>query len=213
MAISSPLRFKGYNIKLPDVELKNNGHAVTMYVKKKDSISIRGGLLPYTYTLHQIHFHWGSYSVRGSEHTVNGKAYPLEMHLVHYKDSYGSVGQAVKYMSGLAVLGIMFKVTPFNNTALDPIIKSLKSLKQDDEVNIPLNMALWRLLPINTNSFFRYYGSLTTPGCNEVVIWTVFTDTADISEQQLSEFRMLMDSKGERLHDNNRPTQPLNNRE
>ncbi len=32
----------------------------------------------------QLHFHWGSSDGRGSEHTVEGSAYPLEMHLVHY---------------------------------------------------------------------------------------------------------------------------------
>lgn len=42
------------------------------------------------------------------------------------------------------------------------------------------------LLPSNTNQFFRYQGSLTTPTCNEVVVWTVFTTPIPISSRQVS---------------------------
>lgn len=46
--------------------------------------------------------------------------------------------------------------------------------------------SLQNLLPqSNLRSFYRYNGSLTTPGCNEVVVWTVFTQPIYVSETQV----------------------------
>lgn len=39
---------------------------------------------------------------------------------------------------------------------------------------------------VNTSLFVRYSGGLTTPGCNEVVQWTVFTEKIAISSAQVS---------------------------
>lgn len=40
---------------------------------------ITKGNLPGNYIAAQFHFHWGHDSTEGSEHTLEGKAYPLEV--------------------------------------------------------------------------------------------------------------------------------------
>ena len=40
-------------------------------------------------------------------------------------------------------------------------------------------------LPTDHISFYRYNGSLTTPGCNEAVTWTVFVNDIEISADQV----------------------------
>ena len=59
--------------------------------------------------------------------------------------------------------------------------------------------------------YFSYHGSLTTPGCNEVIHWVVFRTPLSIYKRQLRQFRKVFNNKGSRLVDNFRPTQPLNN--
>ena len=44
-----------------------------------NAYSVSGGSLPTTYYATQFHFHWGSDDSKGSEHTVDGKSYPMEV--------------------------------------------------------------------------------------------------------------------------------------
>ena len=43
------------------------------------SIGISGSGLPTDYYLEQVHFHWGTTNKVGSEHMVDGHAYPMEV--------------------------------------------------------------------------------------------------------------------------------------
>ncbi|XP_045125786.1 carbonic anhydrase 2-like [Portunus trituberculatus] len=182
-------------------------------LEQKNPPALFGGDLDGQYNFLQYHFHWGKDSSEGSEHTIDGKKFPGEIHLVHWKASYGSVAEAINFDDGIAVLGIMLELSKTDNAYLNPIFDNLdKITKADAEVKIP-PFALNRLLPLNVDDFFRYEGSLTTPTCNEIVIWTVFKDTVKISYKQLAKFRTLMDEKGNLLVETFRPVQPLNGRE
>merc|ERR1712083_70933 len=76
----------------------------------------------------------------------------------------------------------------------------------------PIPMA--DLLPKDTKNFYRYQGSLTTPGCNEIVVWTVFKESVGISAGQMAKFRqnVKLNDSGKTLVDNYRAVQPLHGR-
>ena len=55
---------------------------------------------------------------QGSEHTIDGKKYPMEVHLVHWNKKYGTVEEAMKHPDGLAVIGFMYEVSFLVSRAL-----------------------------------------------------------------------------------------------
>ena len=65
----------------------------------------------------------------------------------------------------------------YDNTNLQPLVSQLNQVTQDGkEVNLTLLIPFFEIIPAQTTSFYRYNGSLTTPACNQIVIWTVFNN-------------------------------------
>lgn len=55
------------------------------------------------------------------------------------------------------------------------MVDQLGDVLQNHEETILTNLVSFKdLLPKQTTSFYRYSGSLTTPFCQQIVIWTVF---------------------------------------
>ena len=82
--VSDPFIYSNYETKLIGAKLSNNGHTVQLNSPNNFIAQISGGGLNSTYQFAQLHFHWGDTQKQGSEHTKNGQAFPMEVHLVHF---------------------------------------------------------------------------------------------------------------------------------
>jgi carbonic anhydrase len=136
-----------------------------------------------------FHFH------APSEHTFNGKHFPLEMHIVH-EDRH----------KNKAVIAVIFEKN--NNTAhfiKEFYWEALKGAGSFTYLDKTLNFSF-----LNTPSshYFVYEGSFTTPPCTEGVKWFVLTRPYPLSTQQIETWRRF----GHAPNGNYRITQPLNNR-
>lgn len=203
-----------------DNDLKNNGHTAQLDVNMPGSgVGIlSGGPLSESYQILQLHFHWGKDNTKGSEHTYDGAAFPLEMHVVHVKSSlYSNLASALVTTDGLAVTGFQFSIGS-ENAALKPLTDALSQITSSggkitfSNTGFQLNTLIDPVVSAAGARYSTYDGGLTTPGCFEVVKWINFMTPLEVSSAQLDQFRTLMDGKGKMIYDNFRTPQPLNGR-
>ncbi|XP_048102311.1 carbonic anhydrase-related protein isoform X2 [Alosa alosa] len=94
-----------------DCEVINDGHTVRIMLKSKSVVT--GGPLPsdHEYELHEVRFHWGKENQRGSEHTVNFKAFPMELHLIHWNSTlFNSVEEALGKKNGVLIIALFVQI-------------------------------------------------------------------------------------------------------
>lgn len=158
----------------------NNGHSIQVGLRGTAEIDDR------KFSISQVHFH------SPSEHTLDGKHFPLEGHFVHQAQN-----------GRIAVIGVMFNVGR-HNEAFQQILDAAKLLPQGkSEVKID-HLKLSRVLPYQF-SYYHYSGSLTTPPLTENVEWYILIESVTISQEQLKEFHQYYDH-------NNRDIQELHDR-
>lgn len=162
--------------------LLDNGHAIQVNLPASGDMTLGDR----TYGLAQFHVH------TPSEHTVDGKQAPLEIHFVH-ADAKG----------GLAVVGVMVQEGEAH-PALDPLIAAFDSITPEG-AGISLGDFDPRALLPDGEGRMAYPGSLTTPPCSEGVAWNVMTTPITASAAQIAAFVA-------RYPDNARPVQPLEDR-
>ncbi|XP_061823723.1 carbonic anhydrase 4-like [Nerophis lumbriciformis] len=172
--------------------ITNTGRTVRVNFNR--GVQISGGGLSEPYDSLQFHLHWGNRStIGGSEHTVNGRRYPMELHIVNIKSRFnGNTSLALEDPTGAAALGFFIEADSSVNTS-QPWRDLVAYLSQiplaGDLVNITNDIPLDGLLEgVNFTRYYRYLGSLTTPTCREIVVWTVFKDTIRVSPELIDLF-------------------------
>ena len=168
------------NYKETPVEIENNGHTEEFVVSDGNDMIFNGK----TYHLKQFHMH------TPSEHTVNNKHFPLELHFVNKADD-----------GTYAVISVLFKegkASPFLAKYQSHFPKTKGEYESEGKLNLN------EVLP-SLEHYYHYKGSFTTPPCTEAVEWIILKDHPTASKEQLKTLHQLMG-------DNYRPVQPINSR-
>ncbi|XP_076364075.1 carbonic anhydrase 2-like isoform X1 [Tachypleus tridentatus] len=211
------ITFVNYDKPLYKPLLVNNGHSVQLNIEEDENVPmIKNGGLEGNYKFQQLHFHWGNEDSMGSEHTVDDKTYCMEMHLVHYNSKYRS-DEAIKYPDGLAVVAVLFIVENNIKSHFSSFTDILKNIRHEGNSTVvsSVDLTLKSLLPQETTPFYRYSGSLTTPPCSEVILWTVLANPVKIGKTEIEEFRRQKTGEGQNersLVNNFRTPRKLNQR-
>lgn len=162
---------------LPDLELDydisqvailNSGHSVQYDYDPGSHLRVGGK----SYELLQFHFH------APSEHTLDGREYPMEVHLVHRSEE-----------GELAVLGAFIEEGEAHEMLVDAAWASLPATADERHVDADAMFNAAELVP-GGNSY-RYVGSLTTPPCTEGIAWHVFDTPITLSSEQIEAFTAL----------------------
>lgn len=179
-AVRGDLADLAFSYKGKAVALTNNGHSLQAEVKGQNTLTVDGTV----FELKQFHFH------TPSENLIQGEQYPLEAHFVH-ADKQGN----------LAVVSVMYEVNEQN-----PQLEQLSSVlpEEGETARLAHSFQVADMLP-ETDSYYRFNGSLTTPPCSEGVRWFVLDQAQSLSAEQRQKLHKVMGN-------NNRPLQALNAR-
>lgn len=149
-----------------EIELFNDGNTVRVNYAPGSYLHIGESL----YELKYFDFHLPS------EHKEDSIPYPMEMQIYH-KDE---VGQTV-------VVSVFFEEGR-NNRVLQTIWQYLP--RDETFPKRKLVFDLKNLLP-ETSAFYHYEGSMSTPPCNEGVLWYVMAKPTFVSSRQIEKFEQV----------------------
>ncbi len=141
--------------------------------------------LGHEYYLNNIHFH------TPSEHTVQGKHYPMEIHFVH-RDT-----------AGKAATVAVFVKEGKENPALKTILDNLPRTKNKKET-VVAELNINQLIP-SSLSYWYYEGSKASPPCTQGMKWFVMQQPIEASKAQIEKLQKIF---GKNIRD----IQPLNKR-
>lgn len=162
--------------------LINNKHTLLLRYKPGSFVEWEGE----KFELIQVHFH------HPSEHQVNGKSFPMEIHLVHKTEDHQYIVIAV------------FAKYGDENKAIQRLWAHVPS-KTDEEILVSKQLINARTLLPETKNYYFYDGSLTTPPCTENVTWFILEEPVEMSRGQVELFQRI-------FKENARPIQKLNHR-
>lgn len=225
-------------------DLYNTDRHITYQITQNLKPFISGGPLTSTsnYVFDHMDFHFGSTDTQGSEHTIDGTKYPMEIQLVFYDGQFSDihVAGASANVDALATISYFVELDSTDNADMknivddlssiaNPILRKKRSAKKGKKARSNIDVAksnvvkdvkidLSKIFGLNVEDYYYYDGSMTSPSCTENVRWIISSKKLKISSTQLAEFRALqatdLTSAGstDDIQDNFRPVQSLGSR-
>ncbi|KAM3307494.1 bifunctional monodehydroascorbate reductase and carbonic anhydrase nectarin-3 [Capsicum chacoense] len=144
------------------------------------------------YKLQQVHWH------TPSEHTINGKRFDMEAHLVHAS----SDGKT-------AVIGILYTIGLLPDILQTKLEKDLIALADKEGAERAIGIVDPNIIKLDGTTYYRYIGSLTTPPCTEGVVWTI---DGKVNSATSGQIKLLQNAVVNGFESNARPFQPSNGR-
>ena len=163
------------------LRVANNGHTIQTDVPAGSTMRVGGK----SYEMAQFHMH------HPSEHLLDGRRFPLELHFVH-RGPDGVLG----------VLAVLVE-TGKPNATLQAMLDTMPAEAGSVRVAEGRTLNPGGFLPRGSR-FYRYEGSLTTPPCSESVDWVVLAKPIQASDAQIDAFERVYPMNARPLQDLNR---------
>eukprot|EP01083_Nonionella_stella_P180895 646425_1 len=172
------------------------------------------------FCMDSIHLHWGSSDELGSTHMMNGHAFPLEAHFVHYSCNHPNLETTLSQFqttknitdameSGidthqLGVVSVLFDAIENHiNPSFDIVLQHLTEREDTQQsendtaqcAHIVTGLDLRDLIPKHVQSagYYAYEGALPTAPClPNIARWHVMNARGSIGSTQIDQLRKLM---------------------
>ncbi|XP_050343841.1 carbonic anhydrase 2-like [Nymphalis io] len=196
------------------VKLTNTGYTVLLGAKwKAERPFLVGGPFLEKHVFSQIHFHWGSNMMEGSEHSVDKRIYPGEMQATFFKSEYMTQEEALRHPDGVVFICYIIKYGINPDERLQWILEGFPRIQESQTSTRIGPYPLSRLVPMFFEDYFLYWGSLSSvKGEKFIVRWLVPRITLHASLEQMKEFRKLWNPWDEPNLRNFRPLQERQDR-
>ena len=170
-----------------------NDFSISTPTLDNGNITVKINGTTFTYKLLNIHFHLNS------EHTINGKNYDMEMHIVH--ENTNTEDKNNLHM----VIAYIFEID--DDDEENSFINSIGFNTGEEVKNVNVKDI------VKNEDVYYYKGSLTTPPCTEDVNWVVIEDIKKMSQEQFDKFKEYVKKLNNNYSNgNNRKTFELNGR-
>ncbi|XP_042047117.1 alpha carbonic anhydrase 7-like [Salvia splendens] len=168
--------------------LINRGHDMMLrWINDAGHIKINGT----KFYLRQCHWH------SPSEHTLDGRKFDMEVHLVHESDT-----------GRMAVIGIMYKIGR-RDTFISMLKPRFQALSELTDIEKTIGVIDPYLIKFGSRKYYRYIGSLTIPPCTPNIIWSIVRKVRTVTKEQVN---LIREAVHDNLEVNARPIQRTNGR-